>query len=132
MTASRWPSARPAALTGADALLIAHIVRCAGCATGAVRGRGVLSATRSPSQMTRPARHATLLVGRESDLQRLRQGIGAARAGRADSAVLTGEGGIGKSRLLNAAAAAARDAGVVVLPGRAVSRPPDSKLPAAS
>src|SRR5215467_10915075 len=62
---------------------------------------------------------ATPLVGRESDLQRLRQGIDAARAGRADSIVLMGEGGIGKSRLLDAAAAAARDVDVVVLQGRA-------------
>jgi putative protein kinase ArgK-like GTPase of G3E family len=66
-----------------------------------------------------PRSHATLFVGRESDLQRLRQGIDAARAGRADSVVLTGEGGIGKSRPLDAAAAAARDSGVVVLQGRA-------------
>src|SRR5215470_17767312 len=62
---------------------------------------------------------ATPLVGRESDLQRLRQGIDAARAGRADSVILMGEGGIGKSRLLDAAAAAARDVDVVVLQGRA-------------
>lgn len=45
MTASRWPSASPAALADADALLIAHIVRCGGCATGAVRGRGGLAGT---------------------------------------------------------------------------------------
>src|SRR5215467_8359562 len=62
---------------------------------------------------------ATPLVGRESELRRLRQGIDAARAGRSDSVVLMGEGGIGKSRLLDAAAAAAREVGVVLLQGRA-------------
>jgi hypothetical protein len=39
MTASRWPSASPVALAGADALLIAHIVRCGGMSTGQSRVR---------------------------------------------------------------------------------------------
>src|SRR6185503_3741887 len=62
---------------------------------------------------------AAVVVGRDAELDRLRQAVANARAGRAACVVLSGEGGIGKTRLLDEAAAIAGRAGVAVLAGRA-------------
>jgi hypothetical protein len=58
------------------------------------------------------------LVGREAELGRLRQRLGAARAGRGSLVLLAGEPGIGKTRLTAELASEARQTGVTVLWGR--------------
>jgi DNA-binding NtrC family response regulator len=61
------------------------------------------------------------LVGRERELERLEALFAAARDGRAGRvALVTGEAGIGKSRLLDEMARRLRDAGAPVLEGRCV------------
>jgi len=58
------------------------------------------------------------LVGREAELAALTEALEAARRGTATFAVVTGEPGIGKTRLVEEVAAAAAGSGVRVLRGR--------------
>ncbi len=62
---------------------------------------------------------ATVLVGRNDELSTLRDALGAARAGRPTAVLLTGEPGIGKTRLADEAAIVARADGMRVLRGEA-------------
>lgn len=60
---------------------------------------------------------ADVLIGREHELDQLRQVFDTARAGRPTIALLTGEAGIGKTRLVDEAARMARADGLRVLRG---------------
>jgi DNA-binding CsgD family transcriptional regulator/tetratricopeptide (TPR) repeat protein len=60
-----------------------------------------------------------VVVGRQADLERLRRVIQAAAVGTPGCVFLTGEGGIGKTRLLNETMLDARRRGLAVLVGRA-------------
>jgi len=62
-----------------------------------------------------------LLVGRDAESHRLRAALTAARAGRGGTVFLTGEAGIGKSRLVRELARMADASGLPVLTGRAVA-----------
>ena len=57
------------------------------------------------------------LIGRERELELCAQALRDADRGRARTILLGGEAGIGKSRVLAGAVAAARDEGAVVLLG---------------
>ncbi len=61
-----------------------------------------------------------VLIGREREVAAVRQAVLSAHAGTGGLVVVTGEAGVGKSRLLAEAAELARDAGMPVLTGRAV------------
>ena len=61
-----------------------------------------------------------VLIGRDAESGRLRSALGAARSGMGGMVFVTGEAGIGKSRLASELAAAARAREAVVLAGRAV------------
>ena len=61
---------------------------------------------------------ASVVVGREDELEVLRGAIRAARSGESSCIVLVGEGGVGKTRLLGEVAAQARQLGLAVLSGR--------------
>src|SRR4051794_30507485 len=61
-----------------------------------------------------------VLVGRRSELTALRSALASARIGRGAAVALTGPPGIGKSRLLREATAAADAWDVPVLRGRAL------------
>ncbi len=65
-----------------------------------------------------PERHATPLVGRERELDMLRAGFDAARAAQSSLVLISGEPGIGKSRLIEAFAAELADSGALVLSAR--------------
>lgn len=68
-----------------------------------------------------------VFVGREAELARLRELLGAGRAGTGGVALLAGEAGIGKTRAAEEFAAAARAAGAAVYVGRcreSRARPP--------
>ncbi len=69
-------------------------------------------------------RSATVTVGREAENDILARALDDARAGRPGCTLLAGEGGVGKSRLLHEAAAAARRAGLGVAAGRAAISAP--------
>jgi predicted ATPase len=60
----------------------------------------------------------SVFVGRELELQALTNSLDGARAGRGHVLLLSGEPGIGKSRLLNEFATRAREGGVRVIWGR--------------
>ena len=60
----------------------------------------------------------TAFVGREAELSRLRAGLERALQGRGGMFLLSGEAGIGKTRLAEESAAEARRRGVSVLWGR--------------
>lgn len=64
-------------------------------------------------------RSATVLVGREAELDQLLRAVRGARAGQQSCTLVVGEGGVGKSRLLGEATAAARRMGLGVAAGRA-------------
>jgi len=72
----------------------------------------------------RGVRSATVTVGREAENDILARALDDARAGRPGCTLLAGEGGVGKSRLLHEAAAAARRAGLGVAAGRAAISAP--------
>src|SRR5580765_1239302 len=59
-------------------------------------------------------------VGRGLELERLEAALGAAGEGRGSTAVVSGEAGIGKTRLAAELAARARAAGATVLAGRCI------------
>ena len=61
-----------------------------------------------------------VLIGRDAESGRLRSALGAAQSGTGGMVFLTGEAGIGKSRLASELAAEARARGAAVLAGRAV------------
>ncbi len=61
-----------------------------------------------------------VLIGRDAESGRLRSALGAARSGMGGMVFVTGEAGIGKSRLASELAAEARAREAVVLAGRAV------------
>jgi tetratricopeptide (TPR) repeat protein len=61
---------------------------------------------------------SSALIGREPELARLQEGLEEAARGRGRLVLVAGEPGIGKSRLVDELAAAARERGVVVLWGR--------------
>ena len=60
------------------------------------------------------------LVGRSTELERLRRSSGAAPAPSGAAALVSGDAGIGKSRLVAELAAEAREAGRLVLAGHCV------------
>ena len=62
-----------------------------------------------------------VLVGRDEEARRLRAALAAAEAGCGGAVFLTGEAGIGKSRLVRETVRAAAELGVTVLVGRAVA-----------
>ena len=68
-----------------------------------------------------------VLIGREGETGRLRPALTAARGGAGGVVFLTGEAGIGKSRLASELAAEARALGALVLAGRAV--PTSASIP---
>src|SRR5262245_14053787 len=59
-----------------------------------------------------------VFVGRVSELEQLRRGLAETRSGRGRLFMLTGEAGIGKSRLADELASAASAQGVRILWGR--------------
>lgn len=61
-----------------------------------------------------------VVVGRAGELAQVRRLVAAAASGRGGVLAVLGEAGVGKTRLLDAAASAAADAGLLVLGGRAV------------
>src|SRR5580704_12345948 len=61
-----------------------------------------------------------VLVGRRAEIQVLESGLAGAHGGQGGCAVLTGEAGIGKSRLIRELARMAADRQVLVVMGRAV------------
>ena len=62
-----------------------------------------------------------VLVGRDEESRHLRAALAGARSGCGGTVLLTGEAGIGKSRLVRETAHAAREQGVAILAGRAVA-----------
>jgi DNA-binding NarL/FixJ family response regulator len=61
-----------------------------------------------------------VVVGRAGELAEVRRLVAAAASGRGGALAVVGEAGVGKTRLLDVAASAAADAGLLVLSGRAV------------
>ena len=68
-----------------------------------------------------------VLIGRDAETARLRSALAAAQSGAGGMMFLTGEAGIGKSRLASELAAEARACGATVLAGRAV--PTSASIP---
>ncbi len=62
-----------------------------------------------------------MLVGRDEEARHLQAALAAAQAGRGGTVLLTGEAGIGKSRLVRETVREAGECGVTVLAGRAVA-----------
>ena len=62
-----------------------------------------------------------VLVGRDDETSHLQAALAGAQAGRGAAVFLTGEAGIGKSRLVRETARAASARGLGVLTGRAVA-----------
>jgi len=61
-----------------------------------------------------------VLVGRDEEARHIEAALAAAGAGNGGTVLVTGEAGVGKSRLVREAARVARDRGLAVLTGRAV------------
>ncbi|MEP6661152.1 MAG: AAA family ATPase [Acidimicrobiales bacterium] len=62
---------------------------------------------------------ASVVIGREAELDRLRRAVHQALVGRPACVLLVGEGGIGKTRLIGETAVVAQQLGLAVLSGRA-------------
>ena len=62
------------------------------------------------------------LIGRDAELDRIRAALAATVAGEGGSLVITGQPGMGKSRLLDATIAQAQSLGLATAPGRASER----------
>ena len=62
-----------------------------------------------------------MLVGRDEELRRLKTALAAMAAGHGGTVLITGEAGIGKSRLVREAVAGAGARGAAVLAGRSVA-----------
>ena len=62
-----------------------------------------------------------VLVGRDEEVRHLDAALGAAAAGRGAAVLITGEAGVGKSRLVRETARKAQALGIAVLTGRAVA-----------
>lgn len=88
----------------------------------AVRIDGIWSRSAWPKCNTRSVHqvHSPLLVGRTGELDALEATLSAARAGQASVVVVSGEAGIGKTRLAREAGATAASSGMRVLHGQAV------------
>src|SRR5262245_10070478 len=71
-------------------------------------------------------RSATVIVGRELEVDLLARTVDQARSGRPSCTVIVGEGGVGKSRLLDEAVAVARRTKVAVAAARAAISAPVS------
>ena len=80
-------------------------------------GSGSASVSAGPTR--RPDRPATPLLGRRTELGILKSLLGEAAGGDLRAAVVRGEPGLGKSRLIGALGEAATDAGFLVLDGAA-------------
>jgi class 3 adenylate cyclase len=74
-----------------------------------------------------PQPHASLFVGRAAERQRLAARLDAALHGRGSIVLVTGDGGLGKTRLARELCIEARDRGMLVLTGRAFDA--DALLP---
>src|SRR6478735_10349435 len=92
--------------------------------TTASESSGSASPAGVPKESAPPA--AAALVGRENELTAVRAAFDSARAGRPTIVLLTGEAGIGKTRLADEAAVIGRASGARVLRGEAdaLSREP--------
>ena len=66
------------------------------------------------------ARASEVFVGRERELAELERALAATQAGSGASVLVTGEAGIGKTRLASEFARRARDAGFAILLGRSI------------
>ncbi len=84
-------------------------------ATVAVDRRVALGQTPSVADVLCP-----VVIGREAELRAVRAALAAASAGQGGVMFLTGEAGIGKSRLAREVSAHARDLGAAVVAGRGV------------
>src|SRR6478736_8997010 len=85
--------------------------------TTASESSGSASPAGVPKESAPPA--AAALVGRENELTAVRAAFDSARAGRPTIVLLTGEAGIGKTRLADEAAVIGRAAGTRVFRGEA-------------
>jgi DNA-binding SARP family transcriptional activator len=95
---------------------------------GGLGARGPRKATASVSgALPQPGPRSIPFVGRETELGRMKASAEEARAGHGRIVMLVGEAGIGKTRLLEEAAAHARTRGARVIWGRCY---PDAGLPA--
>jgi DNA-binding CsgD family transcriptional regulator len=83
-------------------------------------GLGGATADRDARERVTATIPCPVLVGRAAELDALTAAFERARAGRGEVVYVTGEAGIGKSRLVHEIAAVAEGAGALVLRGRAV------------
>jgi tetratricopeptide (TPR) repeat protein len=70
-----------------------------------------------------------ILVGREEEVERIIGHLGEGLSGRGSLVLISGEAGIGKTRVMNAAADIARKIGFIVLMGRCIPGNPCPYLP---
>ena len=72
---------------------------------------------------------ASVVIGRDDEVDLLRRALHQARAGSTTCVLLLGESGIGKTRLLDETAVGATELGMAVLSGRApIATPPAFSL----
>ncbi|MCP4653816.1 MAG: protein kinase [bacterium] len=111
---AREPSARPP--SGKD--LAQALQRCAAQLDDGALRRSVLLTTK----LGRRERPRSTLIGRKAELRELHRRLDAALDGECQLALLEGDAGIGKSRLLEELATLARARGIRVLQGRFADR----------
>src|SRR5688572_1468507 len=78
-----------------------------------------MDSTGRPAARRVQARHPSPLIGRDNELRFLTSCLGRAANGDGGVVLISGEAGIGKTRLLHELSEAARTAGWLVLTGRA-------------